>query len=256
MTLLEEYKIQTLWRNWALYIENLPIRSQDIIIDIGCSIGTVSRLLAEKSSQVIGIDNNPELLCEAMKNNLADNISYRLMDAKSLKRNEFPLADGIWTSFLPAYIPDFCPVLKNWLQLLKPNGWIALVEMSDLFGHDPLSSSTHELFKEYYCKQLEKSLYDFEMGSKLGGFLSEFGLSVIYEGNMYDPELTFNGTAKPEILSAWKSRFERMFIFRQFLGDIKFEKIKDEFLDCLSNKDHSSGTIVKYIIASKENYHF
>ena len=56
MTLLEEYKNQVKWRNWETYLENLPIGSQDTVFDLGCSIGTVSGLLARQAKQVIGID--------------------------------------------------------------------------------------------------------------------------------------------------------------------------------------------------------
>jgi SAM-dependent methyltransferase len=154
---------------------------------------------------------------------------------------------------LPAYLPDFSPVLKNWLQFLKPDGWIALVEINDLFGHEPLSSSTHKVFKEYYARQLCKNLYDFEMGSKLRDFITGNKLSIIYEENKYDIELTLNGAANKEILFAWDCRFDRMSMFKQFVGDFKFRKIKNEFLNCLSNKNHYSKTIVKFIIARNDN---
>jgi ubiquinone/menaquinone biosynthesis C-methylase UbiE len=253
MSLLEEYKNQALWRNWPSYIESLPIRKEDTVIDIGCSIGAVTSILAKKASKVIGIDNNPELLAEATKNNSAKNIFYNLVDAKSLNLIEIPVFDGIWTSFLPAYFPDFEPVLKSWLRLLKPDGWLAMVEMSDLFSHDPLNNCTHRVFKDYYSQQLRKNLYDFEMGSRLHLYFERLGLSIIHEENKIDPELSFNGPAKPEIFSAWKARFERMYMFRQFLGDTEFYKIQEEFLSCIMNEDHSSRTIVKYIIGIKGN---
>jgi ubiquinone/menaquinone biosynthesis C-methylase UbiE len=251
MSLSEEYMNQALWRNWKSYIGLLPIRKQDTIIDIGCSIGVVTKILAEKAATVIGIDNNPELLDEAIKINSAVNISYKLQDAKSLNINDLQIVDGIWTSFLPAYIPDFKPILDNWLRLLKPNGWIAMVEMSDLFGHDPLSSSTHEVFNNYYARQLQMNLYDFKMGSKLHAYLINCGLSIVHEENKDDLELAFLGTAKPEIVKAWKERFDRMLLLKQFLGDLKFNKIKNEFLACIVNSQHFSRTIIKYVIAIK-----
>lgn len=254
MTLSEEYKNQAVWRNWDTYIEKLPIQNQDTIIDIGCSIGLVSNILANKSSQVIGIDINPELLSEAIKSYSADNIIYKLMDAKSLNGNDLPKVDGIWTSFLPAYIPDFYPVLKKWLQFLKPNGWIALVEMSDLFGHEPLDKSSQDIFKKYYTMQLNKKLYDFEMGSKLKNIIKKCGLSIIHDENKYDLELTFNGPANSDILLAWESRFERMSLFKKFVGEIKFQKIKNDFKSCLLNNNHSARTIIKFVIARKNKY--
>ena len=250
MTLAEEYKNQAKWRNWDYFVNKLPVQSQDTIIDIGCSVGTMTGKLALRSKQVIGIDSNPELLAEANKGATASNISSRLMDARFLNDSDFPRADGIWSSFLPAYIPDFSPVLSNWLRLLKPDGWIALVEMSDLFGHHPLSYQTKELFKDY-CDRYQR-LYDVEMGSKLGDIAADCGLSIISNEIVPDQELSFKGPASTEILAAWDSRLNRMTRFQQFVGDSRFTDIKKEFLECLSDINHTSDTTVNFVIARKD----
>jgi trans-aconitate methyltransferase len=49
MTLTEEYEQQNQWRNWNFYLQELPIRKTDIILDLGCDTGQVSQLLAERS---------------------------------------------------------------------------------------------------------------------------------------------------------------------------------------------------------------
>jgi ubiquinone/menaquinone biosynthesis C-methylase UbiE len=251
MSLLEEYKNQARWRNWSAYIGFLPVVNKDLVLDIGCGIGVVTRLLSEKASRVIGMDNNKELLNYAENNNPSRNITYRVLDARSLNLNDLSEADGIWASFVAAYFPDFDKVLKNWLQILKPGGWIALVEMSGLFNHDPLSSLSQKIFSDYYTQQRNKNIYDFEMGNKLSSFLTNSGLKITHESDMDDPELTFKGPADPEIISAWKARFDRMTLFRRSTGDTEFFRIRDEFLSCISHKDHYSRTKVKFIIAQK-----
>ena len=74
-----------------------------------------------------------------------------------------------------------------------------------------------------------------------------------HEEDLTNPELSFNGPASKEIIKAWDDRFERMNMFREYTGENNFVKIKNEFLYCLTNKNHESRTIVKFIIAIKQN---
>jgi ubiquinone/menaquinone biosynthesis C-methylase UbiE len=251
MTLVEEYRNQNTWRNWESYIECLPIGRNETILDLGCSYGFVTKLLAQRASRVIGIDLNSELLNEARKENGAINIQYIDANLKNLEDVPLPLADGIWSSYSVAYFPDFAPVLDHWLQLLKPNGWIAIVEMSDLFGHFPLSNWTRSKFKEYYERQRRNNIYDFEMGSRIKDYLVNSGLEIIFEENRSDLELAFNGPADKQILIAWENRLDRMRSLQDFFGDELFQKVKIEFLECLASQEHTCNTEVKFIIARK-----
>lgn len=252
MKLTQEYQNQLKFRDWPAYLKQLGIRKQDTILDLGCSIGEVTRLLAEKAETVIGIDNHPDLLEYAQRRNGADNITYLRMDLTSPDINTLPPADGIWSSFVVAYFPDFKEILSRWIALLKPNGWIALIEMSDLFGHQPLSTSVRDVFRDYYDRQRKNKLYDFEMGSRLKGFMAGAGLKIIHDESVVDRELSFNGPAVDDVLRSWDHRFERMTLFREFIGEELFSRIKTEFLECLSDMNHVSKTTVKFIIGQKK----
>ncbi len=252
MRLIEEYRNQSSWRDWPSYIDHLPVKYQDIVLDLGCSIGIVTKLLSKKANQVFGIDNNPELINEAINYNSSENTNFILYDLKSIQNKDLPLADGIWTSFVAAYFPNFGSIIIKWLGLLKPNGWIAIVEMDDLFAHEPLSMSIHDTFNEYYERQCNSNMYDFKMGGRIKDYLLNQGLLIIHEENKFDKELTFNGPAEPLILKAWENRFDRMFMFKEYVGDDSFNRIKREFINCLSAENHISKTIVKFIIARKK----
>lgn len=84
MTLREEYKRQSIWRNWTPYIESLPIDKNDTVLDLGCGIGTVTKLLSKKAFHVIGVDFNRDLIQEAELNNSAENIDYKISNLKSI----------------------------------------------------------------------------------------------------------------------------------------------------------------------------
>jgi len=148
MSIVEEYKNQMFWRNWISYIEKLPIKDSDTILDLGCANGEVTKLISERCLQVIGIDFNSELLKEAEKTNFSHNIKYLNTNISNINKQVLPIVDGIWTSFTIAYFPEADSVLNTWLDIVKPGGWIAITEMSYLFAHFPLSHTTRDTFKK------------------------------------------------------------------------------------------------------------
>lgn len=251
MTLAEEYEQQNQWRNWPSYLSELPIKETEIVLDMGCGTGHVTRLLAERCFHVIGVDNNQELLRIAEDNNYLSNASFINSDLSEINLAEIPVADGIWSSFTAAYFPDFQPLLSTWLEYLKPGGWIALIDINDLLGHHPLSNRTETLFKAHYKKLREQHTYDFEMGSKLNHYSEANGLTIIFEQNINDAELAFNGPADNLVLTSWQCRFDRMTGFQNALGNSRFRRVKNEFIDCIRDSSHKCDAIVKYVIAKK-----
>lgn len=251
MKITDEYKRQANWRNWETYLDCLPIEKEHTVLDLGCGIGNVSKLLAKKSSKVIGIDFNQKLLETAELENKETNITFIKNDLKKIEKVVNEPIDGIWSSFTVAYIPDFTAILQKWIRLLKPNGWIALVEIDDLFGHSPINSTTRISFTKYYDRQLKKGIYDFKMGGKLRQFIKNEGLTITHEENKFDKELSFSGPADPIIYSAWNNRLTRMFALKDFLGEKEYLNLKSDFLNSLKDRNHSCEAKVKYIIAKK-----
>lgn len=150
-----------------------------------------------------------------------------------------------------AYFPDLAPVLQQWLTLLKPSGWIAIVEISDLFAHYPISTTSRELVRNYYDQQRRAGLYDFEMGSKVEAILLNEGLSVTHQENRVDKELCFNGPADEPIRLAWEARLTRLTSLQNQFEKDTYPAFKREFLASLLNEDHVCATEVKFFIAWK-----
>ncbi|WP_247235289.1 class I SAM-dependent methyltransferase [Telluribacter sp. SYSU D00476] len=251
MALIEEYKSQNTWRHWESYLDKLPIKKDEVVLDLGCGPGYVTHLLAQRAGKVIGIDLNAELLNEAQRSYQGDTIQFITADIKDLTKLNLPPVDGIWTSFAAAYLPDFSPVLKNWLNLLKPNGWIAIVEMSDLFAHKPLEATIEDTFKAFYKRQLANNVYDFEMGGKVRQILLQEGVTIELDENKEDEELVFNGPADKQILTAWENRLNRMVALQDFFGKDRFQSAKSQFLNCLGSKEHYCEAEIKFIIGRK-----
>jgi len=229
MSLADEYRRQKAWRTplWGA----LPDLRAKTVLDLGCAIGDQSAELVQRGARVIGIDGNDELLAIARARVIAD---FRKGDLRALPDVE---ADGIWASFVAAYFVDFAPVLAKWARHLRPGGWIALVEIDDLFGHQPLSAQSKSLLDDYAREALAAKRYDFHRGHKLRDFLSRAGFVITSERTVWDAELSFDGPARPDVTRAWRNRFDRMQLLRERPG---FEAMREDFLAGLGHPDHRS----------------
>jgi SAM-dependent methyltransferase len=197
---------------------------------------------------VIGFDVNEELLAEARSRGLA-NAEFRQADLRSPFEPGVP-ADGLWCGFTAAYFPELPAALSAWGRHLRPGAWAALTEVDDLFGHEPLSQPTRELFESYARDALAKGRYDFQMGRKLADHLQRSGFTVSKVLTLEDRELSFSGPALPEVVDAWRSRLERMTLLRDFCGP-EFDGVREEFLGCLTRPDHRSAAKVYCCIGAR-----
>jgi hypothetical protein len=125
-----------------------------------------------------------------------------------------------------------------------------LTEIDDLFAHEPLGARTKQLLEAYARDALAGARYDFNMGRKLADHVDRSGFIVQKVLTVEDEELSFSGPARPEIVDAWRARFDRMTLLRDFCGP-EFEVVRDEFLACLTHADHRSEAAVYGCIATK-----
>jgi SAM-dependent methyltransferase len=248
LTLAQAYKRQFAWRDWSSIFAALPSLAGQTVLDLGCGVGDQAVELARRGARVIGIDMNEELLHEARSRGLAD-VELRIGDLRELP-DVGVLADGIWCSFAAAYFIDLPKVLAAWARQLRPGGWIALTEIDDFFGHEPLGARSKSLFEAYVSAALDAGRYDFRMGRKLGEHLSASGFVVTTVMTVEDRELSFDGPASADVIDAWRTRFERMTLLRASWG-AEYDDVRDEFLRALADPSHRSQAKVYCFIATK-----
>jgi SAM-dependent methyltransferase len=248
MSLADEYRLQLRWRPWKLILGELPLQPGQNVLDLGCGIGDQARELAARGCRVIGFDANQELVDTAMSQKLR-NCEFRTCDLRNLPQID-TAADGIWSSFAAAYFTNLTEVLSQWAQLLKAGGWMAITEIDNLFGHEPLSVRTQSLLQAYVEDALNANRYDFRMGAKLEHYVTQAGFAVSRVLPLPDQELCFRGPAAPEVVVAWQKRFDRMTMLRNFCGS-EFAKVREEFLFCITRPDHFSTAKVVSCIAMK-----
>jgi hypothetical protein len=138
-----------------------------------------------------------------------------------------------------AYIIDLATVLDSWKKHIKKGGWIAVTEIDNFFGHEPLSNSVKTILDDYAQDAYQKGRYDFYMGRKLEDHLKKSGFNVSIILTLDDQEFSFSGPAQKGVLSAWQKRFDRMVFLHDFCGS-SYEIVKNEFLSCLKMDEHRS----------------
>jgi SAM-dependent methyltransferase len=248
MSASSDYRRQFGFREWATILDALPPVQGQTVLDLGCGVGDLAAVFVARGARVIGVDLNEEFLGDARSRQLP-NAEFRTEDLRALPDLGVE-ADGLWCSFAAAYFPDLHLALEGWARNVKPGGWIALTEIDDLFGHEPLSDRTKALFGAYAEESLLAGRYDFHMGRKLRDHLERAGHTVSRMLTVEDQELSFSGPARPEVLDAWRARFNRMKLLRDFCGP-SMEEVQGEFLGCLARDDHRSVGRVCCCIAHK-----
>jgi ubiquinone/menaquinone biosynthesis C-methylase UbiE len=247
MTLADEYTRQFTWRSWPDVVALLPPLSGQTVLDLGCAVGDLAAELAQRGARVIGVDANPELLAVARERRIP-NAEFLNADLETLP--DVGLVDGIWCSFAAAYFPELGPTLAEWKRLLKPEGWIALTEVDDLFGHEPVEPETRSLLATYVQDALAANRYDFQMGHKLRTHLEQAGFTITHSCTLVDKELSFDGPAEADVLDAWKSRLDRMNLLKTSCGPL-FARVRDDFLAALAREDHRATAKVYCCIATR-----
>ncbi len=248
MTLADEYRNQTRWREWLRLFEMLPSVDGSTVLDLGCAVGDQAVELVARGARVIGIDANEALLEVARARGLRD-AEFRREDLRALAPSAAEV-DGIWCSFAAAYFPRLGEVLRSWQKLLKPGGWIMLTEVDDLFGHEPLDVEVKAILRAYGEAAIAANRHDFQMGRKLRGHLEDAGFSVTTSRTLGDKELSFDGPADSDVLEAWAARLERMKTLRDFCG-ADFERVREQLLGALAHREHHSTASVRCCVATR-----
>lgn len=252
MNLLKEYSIQNTWRDWERYLEKLPLDQNQIVYDLGCSIGTVSHLLAKETKQVTGFDNDKALL-EIANKGKENNCKFVNANIFTLDPNKLEKYDGIWMSFALAYMQNPDLFIAKWTKCLNSNGWFAIVDIDDLFsGHLPENNKFLKEIKDFECISEKSKVYDFKIGGKIKSLMEKNGLEIIVtEENWYDIELNFTGNANKNVIENWQARLERMIHLKNHFGE-NYGEFCDMFINSLSSEEHFSKGCVKFYVGIKK----
>lgn len=251
MGLLNEYEKQQLWRNWPQYLQLIPLTLSDSVVDLGCSIGEVSRHFSQRVSRVVGIDLNEEFVrfCQAKS---ADNESFIHSDFLAVDYPSLGQINGIWASYSLSYLVQPQVYLQQLHSILQPNGWIALLDISCFIsGNLSQGSRYYERVRQFELASAQNGKYDFNFGAKMQAMLQNIGFEIIHVDNdVTDAELNFSGAAPKEIIQAWSARLSRMTKLKALL-DNEYTDFCSELLSNLALDSHEQRASVRFVIAKK-----
>ena len=119
------------------------LRSQSLLVDVGCGTGIASRLFAVRGIKVVGIEPNTEMRCAAaVEEPAADaggpSVTYRAGRAESTGL-EAEIADAVLSAQAFHW---FEPVatLAEFHRILKPDGWVVLM-WNERDEEDPMTAA-------------------------------------------------------------------------------------------------------------------
>ncbi|GGY83114.1 hypothetical protein GCM10011613_29970 [Cellvibrio zantedeschiae] len=251
MDIIEEYQRQQSWRNWEKYLEAIPLDANNRVLDLGCSIGGVSNLFAQRVASVTGIDSNSDFInyCNANKQ---PNQNFICSDFATINYRELSPITGVWASFSLSYLKNPAEILVSLYDALEPGGWIALADVSCFISGNMLLDSKHyQRVRDFEIESLKLGLYDFDFGSKMESLLKQVGFNIIYvNNNVTDAELNFDGSCEHQILLNWKARLERMQGLKNRYP-AQYPEICNEIIGSLESSKHCKGNNVRFVVATK-----
>jgi len=247
MSIVKYYSRHYRWRRWSDVYPYLGDLSGAQVVDLGCGIGDQTRDLSRLGAHVFGVDGNQDAIDHAKSRGIP-RARFVCCDITDIKDTGLKY-DGVWTSFTAAYFPRFNVFTRSIDSVLKPGGWIAVTEVDDLFGHEPLHPRWSALVEKYYARSIQEGIYRFQSHAHVCEVLSERGWRIDVDRNLEDDELCFVGVASADVLEAWKARLS--FMMPRFLERFGDEAVQFDsaFLECLASKEHRSRSRVWFILA-------
>lgn len=110
------------------YIRQITKIKNKTILEIGCGNGRLTRILARYAKKIIGVDNDPRMIRSAKKLTKRKNVSFKLMNALSLKFKPCSFDIVIFTWCLVCLLNKEIQALKEAKKVLKKEGFLILVE--------------------------------------------------------------------------------------------------------------------------------
>lgn len=153
-TTLPYYRCQRL--KYERILAMLPEKRFQRVLDVGCGLGVMTRMLANRAEQVIGVDVAESALDQARVLSARHaNICYEAGDVRhldnALEKESFDLiviADVLY--YLPLTEPLLKSIRSSVKALLAPDGLLLLTHHS-FFGFDMASRQTRRIHDYFVC---------------------------------------------------------------------------------------------------------
>jgi SAM-dependent methyltransferase len=133
----------------VLELVGAAVQPDDTVLDIGCGVGRLTRVLAERGRHVHAIDVSAEMLAQARELNAhLDNVSWHQGDGTTLRPIENAGIDAVVSHVVFQHIPDPQVTLgyvREIGRVLRPGGWAAFQISNDPSIHRPKVAAKEKL---------------------------------------------------------------------------------------------------------------
>jgi SAM-dependent methyltransferase len=110
------------------------VQPDDVVLDIGCGVGRLARVLAGRAAHVHAIDVSAQMLDQAREHNAhLTNVTWHHGDGTTLHPVEDDSIDAVVSHLVFQHIPDpeiTLGYVREMGRVLKPGGW-AVVQVSN-----------------------------------------------------------------------------------------------------------------------------
>lgn len=119
---------------------DVELKPADHVVEIGCGVGRLTRVVAERVASVVAVDVSKDMLEIAQRENAAlSNVRWMLGDGESLAGIDDASADAVVSHVVFQHIPDPAITLgyvREVGRVLRPGGVAALHLSNDKSVHD------------------------------------------------------------------------------------------------------------------------
>ena len=150
------------------------LKSDSLVLDVGCGAGVKSKYLIKKGLKVVGIDLSEEMI-EIAKKEVPDG---KFLVADITESLDFDKKfDGIFAQAVLLHIPkkDIKNILSNLLSPLKPKGYL-YIAVKGLKEGQP----EEQIIKESDYGYEYERFFSFYTPKELENYLKELGMTIVY----------------------------------------------------------------------------
>jgi len=128
-----------------LELAGVALGPDDVVVDIGCGVGRLTRVAARRAARVIAVDVSSEMLDRARRLNAGlDNVTWVHGDGRGLPGLPDAGADALISLVVFQHVPDpeiTLGYIREMGRVLRPGGWAAFQVSTDPSIHRPRSAA-------------------------------------------------------------------------------------------------------------------